>query len=132
MNNNTSESDSIVGEPLTNLQSIFTDIESMNKAAELAEEMIIPKYQFSFGIGGGGGNGRQEQRSTEFEFGGSIVPTAIVVLLKYKSGTDWIRAYELKTAKPGQTLSEVILEFLKFGTLQMASRVKVTREKKEN
>ena len=129
--NSTSESDSIVGELLTNLQSMFTGVESMGKAVEFGDKMIIPIYQFNFSTGGGGGNGGQGQRSTGFGFGlgGGIVPS--VVLSKYKPGTDEIRIHEFKTGKTGQVLSEVISRIFEAWDSQMAGRARMTTEKKE-
>jgi uncharacterized spore protein YtfJ len=131
--NSTSKSDSIVGKLLTNLQSMFTGVESRGKAVEFGDKMIIPIYQFNFGIGGGRGNGGQGQRSTGFGFGlaGGIVYTAIVVLLKDKPGTDGIRIHEFKTGKTGQVLSEIISRIFEAWDLQMAGRARMTREKKE-
>jgi uncharacterized spore protein YtfJ len=137
------EQSSIASEMLTNLQTIFkniesffTTVESMEKPIEVGNVVLIPISAASFGTGGGGGGGgRGEQAGNGFGFGlgASRSLIALVTVAKDTPGMEGVHIHEFKRGKTGvgEALVEALPKMLEMWQSQMGSTPPLSREEKD-
>lgn len=98
---------------LKNIESFFSNVESIGKPIEMGNVVLIPISTAFFGAGGGGGgSGKSLQANNGFGFGlgASKSPIALVTIEKDKPGIEGVHIHEFKKGKTG--VGEALVEVL--------------------